>query len=48
LDEIIRPNEHTFVKAQKVNYEPLDMEYHDLFSPITYSKIELYPVKFAS
>jgi hypothetical protein len=48
LDEIIRPNEHTFFKAQKVNYELLDMEYHDLFVPITYSKIALYPVKFAS
>ena len=47
LDEIFKPNEKTYLKAQKVNYHPLDLEFYDLFKPIQYSKLDLYPVKLA-
>jgi len=47
LDEIFKPNEKTYLKAQKVNYYPLDLEYYDLFTPIIYFKLDLYPVKLS-
>ncbi len=48
MDEIVRPNEYTYSKASKVNYAPSDMKYGDLFVPISYSKIQLYPSRITA